>query len=373
MNGVQEYLASNYYFLVAFSAFITAVAIVFFTPLTRAIGLVDKPNARKVHRGSIPLIGGLAIFASVIVASIIFIEASVELMYFLSAAGLVTLAGALDDRFDINFKVRLVIQAVAGLVLVFGAQDQLTSLGNVLGSIEVNLWVLSVPFTVFAIVGVINAYNMVDGIDGLAGSLALVAIIGIYLLTKGRISPESVAILALISGSLVAYLAFNLHLFPRYTCKIFMGDAGSMFLGFVITAFLIRYSQGHKEVFAPVSALWIVAVPVFDLVTTTLRRVRHGKSPFHPDRTHMHHIFTRAGFSARATLIILTCYASLLLAFGLLVQGVYETLQLILFASAFVLHVWLVSRAWRFAKRLRRLKSTSLKKLFLRQGSLGAK
>ncbi|WP_119396462.1 undecaprenyl-phosphate alpha-N-acetylglucosaminyl 1-phosphate transferase [Salinibius halmophilus] len=367
MSVFQEYLASNYYFLVAFAITVTSLSIICFTPMTRLIGLVDKPNRRKVHSGSIPLIGGLAIFASVILASLIFIDASVELMYFLSAAGLVTLAGALDDRFDINFRVRLIIQALAGLILIYGAQDRLTSLGNVAGPFEVSLWAFAVPFTVFAIVGVINAYNMVDGIDGLAGALALVAIIGIYLMTKGRISSESVAILALISGSLVSYLAFNLHLFPRFTSKIFMGDAGSMFLGFVITAFLIRYSQGDKEVFAPVSALWIVAVPVFDLVSTTLRRIRHGKSPFHPDRTHMHHIFTRAGFSARATLVILTTYAALLLAFGLAIQGLHETLQLILFILAFAFHVLLVSRAWRFAKRLRRLKSSSIKKMFLRE------
>lgn len=305
----------------------------------------------------------MAIFSSTLIASLIFVKPTVELLYFLAAAGLVTITGALDDRFDINYRARLFIQFIAAGLLVFGAGDVLTSFGNILGPYELTLGWLAIPVTIFAIAGLINAFNMVDGIDGLAGGLSLISILGIYLLTKGQISADSTTILALIAGALLGYLVFNLHLFPRITKKVFMGDAGSMFLGFVVTAFLIRYTQGEKQVFAPVTALWLVAVPLFDLFTTTLRRVRHGKSPFHPDRTHMHHIFMRAGFSSRATLAFLMSYAMCLFIVGYLLRNTHETAQLTAVLAAFASHNIIVAHAWKTAKVLKAVSPPRLKKL----------
>lgn len=359
----MEFFSSSTVAQVFLSFAVATISIAVLSPLTHVIGLVDKPCERKQHLGSVPLIGGLVIFSSTLIASLIFVAPTIELLYFLSAAGLVTITGALDDRFDINYRARLLIQFVAAGLLVFGAGDVLTSFGQILGPYSLNLGIMSIPVTIFAIAGLINAFNMVDGIDGLAGGLSLVAIFGIYLLTKNQISADSTTILALVAGALLGYLVFNLHIFPRITKKVFMGDAGSMFLGFVVTAFLIRYTQGPKQVFAPVTALWVVAVPLFDLLTTTIRRVRHGKSPFHPDRTHMHHIFIRAGFSSRATLAFLMSYAMALFFVGYLLRSMHESIQLIAVLFAFAGHNIIVAHAWKTAKVLKTLSPPRIKKL----------
>jgi UDP-GlcNAc:undecaprenyl-phosphate GlcNAc-1-phosphate transferase len=326
------------------------------TPLSRRFGLTDQPDQRKHHKGSIPLIGGIAMFTSTALAALVFVPPTIEMTYLLAACALLTMTGSVDDKYNLSYRLRLVIQIISGILLIWGANICLNSLGNLFGFGEISLAWLAVPVTLIAIVGMINAFNMIDGIDGLAGGLALITTLGIYYLIGSQISDGPTNILLLIIGALSSYLVLNLHIFPRWTSKIFMGDAGSMLLGFVLTAFLIRYTQPSNAVFKPITALWLVAVPLMDIIVTFVRRLKHGKNPFHPDRTHIHHILIRGGFSPRMTLIIILSFQAITTIIGVTLDNleVDESISALGFLTLFICYMLLINRSFKVAKWLRR-------------------
>lgn len=342
------------YFL--FSFLFAVFLITVLTPLTYRWGLTDNPDKRKTHKGSVPLIGGIVMFVVMAVPSLVLLPLSPTVLYLLLACLILTAVGVYDDRFNMSYKLRLAAQIGAALVLIFGVGDVLVSFGTLVPGLEVPLGWFAVPVTVVGVVAIINAYNLIDGMDGLAGGLALVAFVGLYVLLAGEVSGTSEMILVFLVGALVAYMLFNLHVFPDYTTKVFMGDAGSTLLGFVIVAFLVRYTQAPGEVFEPVTALWLVAVPLMDMVVTFVRRIRHGKSPFHPDRTHVHHIFLRARFTKQATLMIILGWAALLAVLGIGMDklGAPAWLSFLLFLGAFAMHAAVINNAWKISKWVHR-------------------
>lgn len=344
------------YFVFAFLFAVFLITVL--TPLTFRFGLTDDPCKRKRHSGSVPLVGGIVMFLVMAGLTLLILPMTRTAAYLLTASALVTLVGAYDDRFTMSYKMRLVAQVIAAFVIIYGVGNVLQSFGQIIPGVEVRLGYLAVPVTVLGIVGVINAYNLIDGMDGLAGGLALVAFVGLFVLLRGQISLTSEIILVFLSGALVAYLLFNLHVFPSYTTKVFMGDAGSTLLGLIIVAFLIRYTQGASKVFEPATALWLVAVPLTDMCITFFRRLRHGRSPFRPDRTHVHHIFQRARFSQSATLIIILLWATFLAAVGIFLErlGVPPYVSFGLFIVAFAIHAVFVARAWQISKFFYRLR-----------------
>lgn len=343
------------FFIAAGGVFLLSLLL---APMSEHLGLVDKPDDRKLHKGAIPLIGGIAMFTSITLAAFFFVPHSNELTWLLAACALITMTGTLDDRFNLGFRIRLMVQTVAALLLIYGANIELESLGALLGPGigPIELGWASVPITVFAVVGMINAFNMMDGMDGLSGGLSLITAAGIFLLLGGDIADGASNILLLVMGGLSAYLVLNLHWFPRWTPKIFMGDAGSMLLGFVLTAFLIRYSQGTRAMLMPVTALWLVAVPLMDIAVTCWRRLKNGRNPFKPDRTHVHHIFLRAKLSPGKTLLMILGVQALTIAvaIGLERAQAPAALSLFGFLLVFVLYLAFIRRAFRTAKWLRR-------------------
>lgn len=341
-----EWIYFSFSFL--FAVFLTTVL----TPLMLQVGMTDAPDDRKHHNGSVPLVGGVMMFLVVGGLSLLLLPHTPTVLWILGACALVTLVGAYDDRFTMSYKLRLVAQIVAGYIVVWGVGDRLLTLGELVPGWVVPLGVLAVPLTVLGVVAIINAYNLIDGMDGLAGGLALVASTGLYVLLGDQVSDTSERILVLLNGALVAYLLFNLHVFPNSTTKVFMGDAGSTFLGFVIVVFLIRYSQTDNAVMHPVTAVWLVAVPLTDMSLTFFRRVQRRRSPFHPDRTHVHHIFLKARFSQRATLLIILVWAVFLAATGIALEraGAPEWLSLLLFLVSVAVHAYVLSHAWRIAR-----------------------
>lgn len=342
------------YFSALIGVFIIAIIL---TPLSSKVGLIDKPSERKQHHGDIPLIGGLAIFASCSIAALFFVPHSSEMTYLLAACGLLVMTGSIDDRFDLHYYIRLGVQALAAAMLVWGANTQLTSFGNLFGFGEIHLGWLSVPITFIAVIGMINAFNMIDGIDGLSGGLTLISTIALYLMIGDRISDGAENILLLLMGALTAYLILNLHILPKWTTKIFMGDAGSMVLGFIITAFLIRYSQESKQIMMPVTALWIAAIPLIDIIVTTIRRVKNKKNPLHPDRTHVHHIFLKAGFHKDATLFIILAFQAITVSLGIWLEKLnIEMLSFIAFFLLFFVYLQLIKHSFKAAKLLRKIK-----------------
>ena len=316
------------------------LAIKLFKPLAVDVGLVDKPNARKHHDGQVPLIGGISIFAAVLTASMLWLPNTLELRMYLIASAMMVFIGALDDKYDLKVRIRIVGQIIIASLMIYGVGGYIANLGDLFGFGDINLGPVGIVFTYFAIIVVINAYNMVDGIDGLIGSLSLntFTAIAILFLISGNSGYLSYPLM--LATATLPYLVFNLGFFKKYTNKIFMGDAGSMFIGLSVIWLLSMGTQGENASFRPVTALWICAVPLMDMLAIVMRRYRKGKSPFKPDRDHLHHILQRAGLTSRQTLIVITAFSVLMSSLGVLGEyfQVSESIELLLFIVIFFLY-----------------------------------
>jgi UDP-GlcNAc:undecaprenyl-phosphate GlcNAc-1-phosphate transferase len=276
--------------------------------------------------------------------------------YRLLFAGILILviAGVLDDLRELTAQARFGVQILAALIMALGAGVCLHNLGclAVPGHL-VSLGILAVPVTVFATVGVINAVNMSDGIDGLAASLVLIVVCALSLIAAADGRLDKLGILIPLAGVLLAFLMFNLRL--HGSALVFMGDSGSMFLGFVLTWFLVQLSQGEDRLLAPVTALWLFALPLIDTIAMMLRRVILGRSPFLADREHFHHILMSASFTAKQTLALMIILGSTAAGIGLAghYAGVAEHWMFLGFIALFALHFWVIMRAWRVKRFLR--------------------
>jgi undecaprenyl-phosphate alpha-N-acetylglucosaminyl 1-phosphatetransferase len=195
----------------------------------------------------------------------------------------------------------------------------------------------------------INAINMVDGIDGLAGGLTLITLSTLALISWMAGLEYSLNILLLLIASVLAFLIFNLRYPGQPKAQVFMGDAGSMSLGFIVAWFLISLSQGEQRAMTPVTALWIFALPLLDTATTSIRRLLKGRSPFKADRAHFHHLLLDAGLTVTQTLLIILGSAIGLALIGLmgLYLGVSEAIMFLAFIGIFALEFvfcWHLSR-----------------------------
>ena len=334
-----------YIFATAFTAFCFALlAIKFFKPVAIEVGLVDKPNERKQHAGHIPLIGGISIFMAVLAASLIWLPNTLELRMYLIASAMMVFIGALDDKFDLRVRVRIVGQIIIASLMIYGVGGYISNVGNLFGFGDVTLGPMGILFTYVAIIVVINAYNMIDGIDGLIGSLSINTFtsIGILFIMSGQTDYLSYPLI--LATATIPYLMFNLGVFEKLlgkdTKKIFMGDAGSMFVGLSVIWLLTMGTQGEQASFKPVTALWICAIPLMDMLAIVVRRYKNGKSPFKPDRDHLHHILQRVGFSSRQTLIIISTIAVAMSGIGLAGEyfNISEAAMLLGFLVTFVLY-----------------------------------
>jgi UDP-GlcNAc:undecaprenyl-phosphate GlcNAc-1-phosphate transferase len=271
---------------------------------------------------------------------------------------LLVLVGALDDRFDISIKIRALVQALVAIVMMYFAGLILKDLGHIIGPWAMVLGPFGYPITLFAVWAAINAFNMVDGIDGLLGGLSSVTFgaMGIVMYMSGHME-LALWCFAMIAATL-PYILLNLGFFgPRY--KVFMGDAGSTLIGFTAIWILLQSTQGVAAPMTPVTALWLIAIPLMDMIAIMYRRLRKGMSPFSPDRQHIHHLIMRAGFSPRQAFVLITLAAAVLAAIGVIGEHlgfVPEWLMLLLFLLAFFFYGYCIKRAWRVARMLKRIK-----------------
>lgn len=271
--------------------------------------------------------------------------------------------GALDDKYDLNFKIRFAVQAILSVAMMYIANLQLHTIGNVFGYGNVDLGVLGYAITVIAVIGAINAFNMVDGIDGLLGGLSIVTFggLGIMLFHDGQ---QNLAYLCLVLIVIISpYIMLNLGAFGRKR-KVFMGDAGSMVIGFTVIWFLLVASQnGTRPPLRPITALWLIAVPLLDMAAIMIRRIRRGCSPFKPDREHLHHIFQRLGLNSTQTLIMICTISLLFAAFGICgeIFNVPEYVMFYLFIGCFVIYTIILSNIWRIIARIRECKHSTIK------------
>lgn len=222
----------------------------------------------------------------------------------MAGAGLLLALGLVDDLRDTDYRVRLLVQGLASLFLVIGADVRIESLGNLLGFGTIDLGLLAVPFSVFAVVGMINAVNMIDGLDGLAGGISLIILssVATFAIMTGSALMFPALILA---ASVLGFLLLNYRFPWRRKASVFMGDAGSYFLGYCIAWFVIALPNDASQTIAPIHALWIAGFPVTDTLTTMWRRRRQRLSMFHASHDHAHHLLRHAGFSVDATVLLM--------------------------------------------------------------------
>jgi len=286
------------------------------------IGLVDSPDHRKHHEGDVPLIGGIAMFIA-FTFSVLMLDISLNhLRGFFAGAILLIIVGVLDDLHELSSTMRFVAQILAAIFMAEWSGVRLTDLGHISPNGEmVNLNWWSSLLTIFATVGVINSLNMIDGIDGLAGYLSLVTVTALLILAYIGGDLVSLKILIILFSVISVFLLFNREPPDNKSWRrVFMGDAGSMFLGFVLCWFFIYSSQGETRTMSPVIALWIFAIPLIDTVAQMLRRLINGESPFKPDRLHVHHLLLDKGYPPKMTVLILAVTASFIAAIGIASQ-----------------------------------------------------
>ena len=273
--------------------------------------LFDEPDERKVHKAVIPTLGGLGIFAGFIVASLMGVPPGMSsvLQYFMAAIMVIFFLGIKDDILILSATKKFIGQLVAaGIIIKFGGV-QINDMHGFLGMHEIPHTV-SVLLTLFTIVVITNSFNLIDGVDGLAGCLGLLtsSIFGAYFLVTSQLMYAVMAFS--LTGSLVAFLIYNFS-----PAKIFMGDTGSLLIGILNSVFVIKFmsvaadpSLGFPLESAPAIGFAILIVPLFDTLRVVSIRIISRRSPFSPDRNHIHHFLLDLGFSHK--MIALTCIAT---------------------------------------------------------------
>jgi UDP-GlcNAc:undecaprenyl-phosphate GlcNAc-1-phosphate transferase len=326
----------------------TAIAIIFLGKLAAPIGLIDRPGGRKHHDWPIPLVGGLAMFIALALIMIA-LGMAISAAYFLLALAGIVVIGLLDDLYELEPIPRFVTQMLACLIMIFGAGVQLKTVGNLIGFGTIGLSALSIPLSIFAVVGVINAVNMLDGMDGLAGSLSLIAIVTYAAVAALSGLESQFNILVIFAGALVAYLYFNIRYSTQPRATVFMGDAGSMLLGFALAWFAIDLTQGPGRTFPPICALWVILLPLADTVSLIARRIAKGKSPFAADREHIHHLLRVAGLSYGQTVLVLALVSVLFAAVGIAgwLWRVPEPVLFWVFFALFFVYHFSVKAVWK--------------------------
>lgn len=317
----------------AFLATMTLMPVII--KLFRSIDLLDIPDKRKIHSVSTPSLGGIAIFCGIVfslILSVKFADLATQ-KFFLGATFLIFLLGVRDDLSSLMAKHKLVIQIFAAVLVVYFGGWKIEGLSGLFG-VESFPYGLNEIFTIFVIVVMTNAFNLIDGIDGLAGSIALLITLffGWYFLSIGQ--PLNAAISISVAGGVLGFLLFN-----WYPSKVFMGDTGSMMLGFMISTLMIQFLavpelvSGGLGIVSPVSVcIALLILPVYDTLRVFCIRFYHGKSPLAPDRNHIHHVLLKLGLNHGQSSIFLILYNTLILSLILLFQEAGDT---VLILSAF--------------------------------------
>jgi len=330
-------------------------------PLAARWGLLDHPQGRKDHAHSTPVTGGLGIaLALLVLALLVPLPMTQAKLGYVAGSALLIVVGLLDDLYDLRWWWRVLAQVLAALAMVYIGGVRIEQLGPAFGLHDMALGMLSVPFTVFATVGLINAVNMIDGADGVAGSLVGAALLMLAAAAWYAGNAGVAAVTLVIFGATVGFLAHNFPLPWRRRARVFMGNAGSAFMGFSVAWIAFRLTQNPGHPVNPVLALWLLPVPVIDCLVLIVRRIRQRRSPFSADRDHVHHLMHDAGFGPAQLCVVLT---GLSLLAGLTVGqamrlDVPNPLLLALFVLACVAWLWLTlhrARACRMFAGLHRV------------------
>lgn len=296
--------------------------------------LVDKPNYRKVHANPVPLVGGISIvivFLPMLLLSGNFIFVFSKYLPILTAAILLLIVGVIDDKHDLNAKYKLIIQLILAAIVALSG-TRITSFYGFLGYNEINIYV-QYFITIIVITGVVNAFNLMDGVDGLVGSLSFVGFAMFLIAAIYYKDKELMTVSMLVMGALLSFLRFNLS----RKHKIFMGDSGSLFLGFILVSLGINLlekenlAEQHTYAYPFLILVAFFSIPVLDSIRVYLGRIKNGNSPFKADKSHLHHILLSIGLTHKriSLFVILMCLGLFFAGFGL--TSYFSTTLVVLF------------------------------------------
>lgn len=290
---------------IVLSFIISAILIPIIIRLCNRLGWYDHVNERKVHSGNIPRLGGVGFMAAFVTASSLFLstQSSLDRGTFLPIiiAGLVIfIFGIVDDFGDLRARLKFLVQILATIILIFSG-TRFTQIG------PWQLGILSYPLTFFWVIGVINAFNLIDGVDALCGTLAtlVLATYGFLYLVAQRLDIAGISLI--LATAILGFLLYN-----KPKARVFMGDGGSQFLGFMVAVIPLFPFGNSFDYNRTLIAIILTAIPVLDTIAAVWRRTREGRSFFSPDKAHLHHKLMNMGYSTKGLLSIL-----ILLQFGL--------------------------------------------------------
>lgn len=277
------------------------------TPIVKKIaikiGAIDKPNHRKVHKNIMPRLGGLAIYFSFIIGILVLRPNDEFTMPILLGSLVIIITGVLDDLLELSAKMKLLGQLLAASIVVFAGVN--IEFINLPFDGQLQFGYLSIPITILWIVGITNAINLIDGLDGLAAGVSSIALITISLMAFIKQDVFTMSMALIVLGSTLGFLFYNFH-----PAKIFMGDTGALFLGYIISVLSLL---GFKNVtfISLVIPVIILGVPISDTFFAIIRRIVHKKPLSAPDKSHLHHCLLRLGYSHRQTVLIIYAIAAM--------------------------------------------------------------
>ena len=320
-------------------AMLVAAAVSFAsTPMVKAlackVGAIDVPkDNRRMHKVPIPRMGGLAIFLAFLLSVLVFADIDRQMQGILLGASIIVVLGVVDDMSPLRAYFKFCVQIFAALVAVFhGVVVQTLSNPNVFADSPYwDLGWLAIPITVLWIVGITNAVNLIDGLDGLACGVSTISAISMLVIALLVSESDVALVMASLVGACLGFLPFN-----RNPAKMFMGDTGSTFLGYILATISI---QGLFKYYAIVSfavPFLILGLPMFDTLFAIIRRLAHGQNPMAPDRGHIHHRLIDMGFSQKQAVAIAYMLTGILGLAAVLLTSSGELKALILIAAIFI-------------------------------------
>lgn len=300
--------------MAAAALFVAAVVALISTPVVRSlafrIGAVDVPkDNRRMHDHPIPRMGGLAIFFGFLLSVLIFLPLTLQLRTMLLGAVVIVILGIFDDIYALSAKLKFAVQIFAALLAVMG-DNRIMGLSNINIFSSEPYWELgwlSYPITIFWIVGITNAVNLIDGLDGLACGVSTISSMTLLVIALIVSEPDVAILTAALAGACIGFLPYNLN-----PAKIFMGDTGSTFLGFVLATVSIQGLFKFYTIISFAVPFLMLALPIFDTCFAILRRVSKGQSPMAPDRGHIHHRLIDMGFSQKQAVAVLYVISAIL-------------------------------------------------------------
>lgn len=334
---------------------LAALAIFLLRFLAPRLGLVDAPAGRKMHGAATPMVGGIAICVATIVGAALVATAAQRLPDAISVLGfhrgyflgvlLLVGVGVWDDRRPIPARWKLAVQAVACLLPIVLDATAVNQAAH-FGSFHLELGYLAPPFTLLVMLTITNAINMIDGLDGLAAGICFCAL---AIMVKALVAVDygSTPFAVTLLGALGAFLLFNFPLWPRRRASVFLGDAGSLVLGFTLAYIAVKLSDLPNRVFKPTTALWFFFIPVADAIWLYLRRTVAARAPFAAGRDHIHHILQKNLSPFQTTWLLVGASALLCVAaYFAERKGVPGLYLLLAWIAAFLGYGWLTHRAW---------------------------